>query len=308
MILKKALQGSYFMKKTKQKIFSGAATALITPFEDGRIDYASLERLIEAQIEGGIDALLINGTTGESSTLSNEERQELIAFAAKRIGGRVPTLAGTGCNITQNALELSKFACEVGCDAVLVVTPYYNKANDAGLIEHYTKIADSINKPLIIYNVPSRTGINIPQSVYARLSEHENIVGVKEASSSISDLALLAASCSEKLAIYSGNDDMILPALSLGGDGVISVLSNVLPKEVHDICKLYFDGNIKESTALQLKLLPLIKALFSEVNPIPIKALMAHLGACREEYRLPLCRMSDEKRERLISIANNYFK
>ena len=294
------------MKKDKKAVFRGAATALITPFECGRVDYISLERLIERQIESGIDALLINGTTGESSTLTNEERKEIIAFAAKRIGGRVPTLAGTGCNITESALELSKFACDAGCDAVLVVTPYYNKASEQGLIEHYTKIADSIDKPLILYNVPSRTGVNIPINVYSELAKHENIAGVKEASSSISDFGLLSSRCGDSLDLYSGNDDMILPTLSLGGKGVISVLSNICPKEVHDMCSLYFEGKTKESSDLQLKFFPLIKALFSEVNPIPIKTIMAHLGQCSEEFRLPLCKISDEKRKKLIELATSY--
>ena len=293
------------MKKSKRRVFRGAATALITPFEHGRIDYIALERLIEGQIEAGIDALLINGTTGESSTLTNEERREIIAFAVKTIGGRVPTLAGTGCNITESALELSKFACDAGCDAVLVVTPYYNKASDAGLIEHFTTIADGIDKPLILYNVPSRTGVNIPLSVYCELSKHENIVGVKEASASISDLGMLSSKCGDSLAIYSGNDDMILPALSLGGEGVISVLSNLCPKEVKDICSLFYEGKVKEATELQLGLLPLIKALFCEVNPIPIKTAMAHLGLCREEFRLPLCKMSDSNRQKLLDTMSD---
>ena len=294
------------MKKDKKEVFHGAATALITPFDNGHIDYVSLERLIERQIESGIDALLINGTTGESSTLTNEERKEIIAFAAKRIGGRVPTLTGTGCNITESALELSKFACDAGCDAVLVVTPYYNKASEQGLIKHYTKIADGIDKPLILYNVPSRTGVNIPLNVYLELAKHENISGVKEASSSISDFGLLSSKCQDSLDLYSGNDDMILPTLSLGGKGVISVLSNVCPKEVHDMCSLYFEGKIKESSELQLKFFPLIKALFSEVNPIPVKTVMAHLGYCKEEFRLPLCKISDEKRKKILELISFY--
>ena len=294
------------MKKIKKTVFRGVATALITPFDSGRIDYASLERLIEVQIENGVDALLINGTTGESSTLSEGERRELISFAVKRIKGRVPTLAGTGCNATKSALELSRFACDAGCDAVLVVTPYYNKASEDGLIEHYSSIADGISKPLLLYNVPSRTCMNISQSVYLRLAEHPNIAGVKEASSSISDFASLSCSCGDKLALYSGNDDMILPTLSLGGDGVISVLSNAFPREVHDICALFFNGKAEEAAKLQLELLPLIKALFSEVNPIPIKALLAYRGICKEEYRLPLCKMSHEKKLKLLSLAASY--
>lgn len=294
------------MKKAKSEVFCGAATALITPFASGRIDYIALERLIERQIEAGIDALLINGTTGESSTLTNEERKEMISFAVKIVGGRLPVLAGTGCNITESALELSKFACDAGCDAVLVVTPYYNKANEQGLIEHYTTIADNIDKPLILYNVPSRTGLNIPLSVYCQLARHENIAGVKEASSSISDFALLSGKCRDSLALYSGNDDMILPTLSLGGKGVISVLSNLFPKEVRDMCALYSEGKTKEATELQLKFMPLIKALFCEVNPIPIKTAMAHLGLCQEEFRLPLCRMSEANRKKLFEALYPY--
>ncbi len=286
----------------KNKIFKGVATALVTPFSHGEIDYISLGRLIDWQIECGVDALLINGTTGESSTLSESERRALISYAAGKVSGRVPLLAGTGCNNTALALELSAYACDVGCDGVLVVTPYYNKATEAGLIGHYTCIADRISKPLLLYNVPSRTGVNIPLSVYRELSEHENIVGVKEASSSISDFGNLAEGCKGELALYSGNDDMILPTLALGGDGVISVLSNIFPKEVSSMCKLYFDGKTEESTSLQLKFYPIIKALFSEVNPIPVKTALAHLGLCREEFRLPLCKMSENKKAELLKI------
>lgn len=284
----------------KKKIFGGAATALITPFENGEIDYTSLEGLIEYQIEKGIDALLVNGTTGESSTLTNEERRSLINFAARKVGGRVPLLAGTGCNCTQFALELSQYACSVGCDAVLVVAPYYNKATEKGLVEHYTYIADRIEKPLMLYNVPSRTGVNISHDVYRELSKHENIVGVKEASSSISDFGILSSECGDKLCLYSGNDDMILPTLSLGGSGVISVLSNIFPMAVRNMCRYYFEGDTEKSRELQLKFYPLIKALFCEVNPIPVKTALSHLGLCRAEFRLPLCRISDTAGERLI--------
>ena len=290
----------------KKVIFKGVATALITPFDNGKIDYKALRVLIERQIEAGVNALVINGTTGESSTLTSEERGELIAFAAKVVDQRIPVIAGTGCNITESALELSKIACSVGCDAILVVTPYYNKANEEGLIRHYTKIADNIDKPLILYNVPSRTGVNIPISVYKRLAEHENIVGVKEASSSCSDLAQLASACRDSLAIYSGNDDMILPTLSLGGLGVISVISNVLPLETSKMCDLYFSGDSRGASAIQLDMIPLIKALFCDVNPIPVKTLLAHIGLCKEEFRLPLCQTTKEKREHIISVANTY--
>lgn len=290
------------MKNGKRGLFNGVCTALITPFKDGKIDYVSLKKLIEFQIENGVDALLINGTTGESATLTEQEKREIIDFSVREVNGRVPLIAGTGSNDTKKAVELSQYACEVGADGVLVVTPYYNKASAQGLIEHYEKIANEVDVPLIIYNVPSRTGVNIPISVYERLSKHKNIVGVKEASPSVSDFARLCAKCGSNLALYSGNDDLIVPFLSLGGMGVFSVLSNALPKEIGDICRLFFEGKTKEASALQLALMPLIDAIFSEVNPIPIKALMAHLGFCCEEYRLPLCKMSEIKKARLIEV------
>ena len=282
------------------------ATALITPFKNGNIDYISFKKLIEFQIEQGIDALLVNGTTGEGSTLSEAESQELIAFAVREVAGRVPLIAGTGSNSTKKALSLSEFASDVGADALLVITPYYNKASKNGLIMHFSMIADRVEIPIIIYNVPSRTGVNIPIDVYSELANHKNIVGVKEASSSISDFAKLSQACGEALDLYSGNDDLILPTLSLGGKGVISVLSNLFPKETSDICKLYFAGKTKEATELQLKLLPLINAIFSEVNPIPIKALLANRGFCAEEYRLPLCPLDETKRKALFEIASKY--
>lgn len=290
----------------KKTLFSGVCTALITPFRDGEIDYPSLKKLIEFQIEGGVDALLINGTTGEGATLTEKEKQELIAFAVCEVGGRVPLIAGTGSNSTQNAIRLSEFAADVGVDGILVVTPYYNKASAEGLIEHYKKIADAVDVPTILYNVPSRTGVNISLSVYDRLANHGNIVAVKEASASVSDMAKLCAKCSDRLDIYSGNDDLILPALSLGGKGVISVLSNILPKEVGDICRLWFGDKVDEARGLQLRLLPLINAIFSEVNPIPIKALMTREGFCAEEYRLPLCPMSEEKKKELFEIYGKF--
>ena len=290
------------MTKTKKFIFQGVATALITPFKDGKIDYSSLKNLIEFQIESGIDALLINGTTGESATLSYKEKQELISFAVREVAGRVPLIAGTGANDTKIALELSKFAKDAGADALLVVTPYYNKASREGLIMHYSSIADTVDLPLILYNVPSRTGVNISLEVYEELAKHSNIVAVKEATASISDFAKLSHLCGKQLDLYSGNDDMITPTLALGGKGVISVISNLLPKETGDICRLWFNGKIKEATELQLKLLPLINAIFSEVNPIPIKALLSHLGLCEEEYRLPLCPMNEKKKAEMIEV------
>ena len=288
------------MKNNRKPVFTGVCTALITPFRDGKIDFEALSGLIEFQIDGGVDALLINGTTGESATLTDAEKREIISFAVSEVGGRVPIIAGTGSNDTKKAVELSKFAYDVGADACLAVTPYYNKASEVGLIKHYEAIADATEIPIILYNVPSRTGVNIPLSVYERLSEHKNIVAVKEANPSVSDFARLSARCGKNLDLYSGNDDLILPCLSLGGNGIISVISNALPRQTGDICRLWFGGKIKEATELQLKLLPLTNALFCEVNPIPIKALLSHLGFCKEEYRLPLCPMDSERKMALI--------
>lgn len=288
------------MKNNRKPVFTGVCTALITPFRDGKIDFKALSGLIEFQIGGGVDALLINGTTGESATLTDAEKREIISFAVSEVGGRVPIIAGTGSNDTHKAVELSKFAYDVGADACLAVTPYYNKASELGLIKHYEAIADATEIPIILYNVPSRTGVNIPLSVYERLSEHKNIVAVKEANPSVSDFARLSARCGKNLDLYSGNDDLILPCLSLGGNGVISVISNALPRQTGEICRLWFGGKIKEATELQLKLLPLTNALFCEVNPIPIKALLSHLGFCKEEYRLPLCPMDSDRKMALI--------
>ena len=294
------------MKNHNKSLFQGVCTALITPFKDGEIDYRALGKLIEFQIEQGVDALLINGTTGESATLTECEKHEIISFAVREVGGRVPIIAGTGSNSTQKAIHLSEFAQDVGVDAILVVTPYYNKASNEGLIRHYETIANTVNVPTILYNVPSRTGVNIPLSVYDKLANHKNIVAVKEASSSVSDFAKLSQKCGDRLDIYSGNDDLLLPLLSLGGKGVISVMSNILPKEMSEICKLWFGGKTKEACAMQLRLLPLINAIFSEVNPIPIKALLAKEGFCEEEYRLPLCPMSDDKKKELFAVFDKF--
>ena len=298
--------GDITMKTNKKELFKGVCTALITPFKDEKIDYHSLKNLIEFQINSGIDALLVNGTTGESATLTECEKRELISFTVREVAGRVPLIAGTGSNSTTRALHLSQFASDVGADAILVVTPYYNKASRDGLIEHYRTIADNVNIPLILYNVPSRTGVNIPLDVYDSLANHPNIVGVKEANSSVGEMAKLIQKCSNRLDIYTGNDDLILPTLALGGCGVISVISNILPKETVALCRLFFEGKTKEATELQLKLLPIINALFSEVNPIPIKALMSHAGFCKEEYRLPLCPISADKKAMLFQAFDNF--
>lgn len=292
------------MKKVLGRVFSGVATALVTPFDGGKTDYKNFERLIEYQIAHRIDALLFLGTTGESATLDEKEKHEIIDFAVKTVGGRVPVIVGTGSNCTESAVRLSCYASNAGADALLVVTPYYNKASPTGLIGHYTKIADSVETPLIIYNVPSRTGVNIPLEVYGELAEHERIVGVKEASGNISYMTRLIEKCGNRLDIYSGNDDLIIPTLALGGRGVISVISNLLPSETGDICRAFFRGNTERALSLQMKYLPLIRAVFDEVNPIPIKALLSRHGLCKEEYRLPLCPLDTEKKKRLFAVED----
>lgn len=282
------------MKKT---IFTGAATALITPFKNGAVDFESFGTIIDAQIEAGIDALVVCGTTGEASTLTDDEQIETIAYAVKRAAGRVPVIAGAGSNDTDHAIKLCQRSEEVGADALLVVTPYYNKTSQRGLIAMYTEIADSVNIPLILYNVPSRTGMNIEPATYAALADHPNIVGIKEASGNFSKIAETMALVGDKLDLYSGNDDQIAPMLALGGKGVISVLSNVLPAETSRLCHAFFEGNTAECTALQYKYLTLTNALFSDVNPIPAKEAMAMLGYCENEMRKPLYPMDESKKE-----------
>ena len=287
---------------TKKPIFTGAATALITPTTPAGVDFDALGRLIDWQIEKGIDALVIAGSTGEGKTLSIAEHKEVIRYSAERIAGRVPMIAGTGSNETSVSISMSKFACEAGADGLLVVTPYYIKATQNGLVKMYNMIADAVTKPIILYNVPSRTGVNIEPETYARLAEHENIAAIKEASSDISKIATTAALTAGKLDLYSGNDDQTLPILSLGGKGVISVLSNLLPAETSRMCHLYLDGDTAGATALQLRYLPLIHALFSEVNPIPAKAAMSAMGFCENFLRMPLTPMEDAHREKLFAL------
>ncbi|MBR2388658.1 MAG: 4-hydroxy-tetrahydrodipicolinate synthase [Clostridia bacterium] len=288
------------MSKFKKSIFTGAATAIITPFKNGKIDYVSFEKIIEDQIKGGIDGIVVAGTTGEAATLTHEEHCECIDFVVKQVAGRVPVIAGTGSNDTAYGIELSQYACDAGADALLLVTPYYNKATPKGLIKNFLETADKTNKPIILYNVPSRTGCNITLPVYKELAKHERIVAVKEASGNISAIAELVAECGDYFDIYSGNDDQIVPIMSLGGKGVISVLSNILPRETHEICKLCADGNFAEGAAMQLKYLKFINSLFCEVNPVPVKTAMADLGYCDIEMRLPLCEMEDANHEKLL--------
>ena len=289
------------MSKLKNTIFTGAATAIITPFKNGSVDYASFKGIIEQQIAGNIDAIVVAGTTGEAATLTHEEHMECMKFVVDTVAGRVPVIAGTGSNDTAYAIELSQYACEIGADALLLVTPYYNKATAKGLTKSFLATAEATNKPIILYNVPSRTGCNIPLSVYKELAKHERIVAVKEASGNISAIAELIAECGDSLAIYSGNDDQIVPIMSLGGKGVISVLSNVAPKETHEMTRLCLEGDFKAAAALQLKYLDLINALFCEVNPIPAKTAMAEMGFCDVEMRLPLCEMEEATKARLLT-------
>ena len=285
----------------KKLVFEGSGVAIITPFKNNQVDYEALGNLIDFNINNKTDSIVICGTTGEASTLTDEEHRECIKFAVERTAGRVPVIAGTGSNDTDYAIDLSKYACEVGADALLLVTPYYNKATQKGLVKSFTAVADAVNKPIFLYNVPSRTGCNISIPAYKELAKHENIVAVKEASGDISKIAEIAAACGDDLAIYSGNDDQIVPILSLGGKGVISVLSNIMPKETHDICELFFKGQVKESAALQMKLLELINSLFCEVNPIPAKTACALMGMCTDEMRLPLCQMEENTKARLMA-------
>lgn len=283
-------------------IFRGAATALVTPLTADGVDYEALGRLIDWQINEGIDALVIAGTTGESSTLTDEEHRETIRYSVERVAGRVPVIAGTGSNDTDYAISLTKYACDVGADAMLVVTPYYNKATQKGLVAMYNAIADASQKPLILYNVPSRTGVSIEPSTYAILADHPNIAAIKEANGNISKIVETAALVGDKLDIYSGNDDQIVPIMSVGGSGVISVLSNLMPAKTSEICHRFFEGDVVGSAKLQLELLPLINALFSEVNPIPVKSAMAAIGFCEDYLRLPLTPMEDVHREKLYAL------
>ncbi len=284
----------------KNTIFKGAGVAIVTPMKpDGSVNYDKLRSLIDYQIENGTQAIIACGTTGESPTLTHEEHVEVIKTAVEHTAGRVPVIAGTGSNDTRYALELSKEAEALGADALLMVTPYYNKTSQAGLIKHYTYVADNVNLPIILYNVPGRTGTDIKPQTYAVLAEHKNIAAIKEANANINAITETMALCGNKIDLYSGCDEHILPILALGGVGVISVLSNVIPKQTNDICKYYFDGDIEKSRSLQLKYYSLIKALFSDVNPIPVKEAMNMMGFDIGKCRLPLCDMIDDAKSKL---------
>ena len=283
----------------KKILFKGCGTAIVTPFNEQGVNFKEFKRLIEDQISGHADAIIVCGTTGESSTMTEQERKDTISFAVKTVAGRIPVIAGTGGNNTSSVISMTKWAETVGVDGLLIVTPYYNKTTQSGLVAHYKAIAKETSLPIILYNVPSRTGLNITPETCLELSKIENIVAIKEASGNISQVAKIAQFCKDNLHIYSGNDDQIIPILSLGGLGVISVLSNIAPKDTHDIANLYLDGKIKEAVKIQLDALPLINALFCEVNPIPVKAALNMLGYDFGVPRLPLVEMSDSGKEKL---------
>ncbi len=282
-------------------VFQGMATAMVTPMTATGVDYDALARFIEFQIENGINALVAVGTTGESATLTPEERKAVIRFTVERVAGRVPVIAGTGTNNTEHVLEFTRSACGDGADAVLVVTPYYNKATQGGLIKHYEMVADASEKPVIMYNVPSRTGCNLQAATVAKLAEHPNIAGLKEASGDMSQVVDIAARCGDKLDIYSGEDGLVVPMMAIGAKGCISVLSNVVPNLAVEMTDKFFAGDVAGAAELQCRTLPLIHALFSEVNPIPAKAAVSAMGFGQEHLRMPLTPMEPANRENLFA-------
>ncbi len=291
----------------KTTVFTGSGVALVTPMHsDLSVNYEKLGELIEFHIQNKTDAIVITGTTGEASTLTDQEHLEVIRYTVERVGGRIPVIAGTGSNNTAHAVELSKQAQAYGADALLLVTPYYNKCSQQGLYLHFEAIAKQVDLPILLYNVPSRTGVNILPATYARLSEIPNIVGAKEASGNFSQIAKILSLCGDKLQIYSGNDDQITSALALGAKGVVSVLANVVPQETHDICQSYFEGDTERSDTLQLRYLELIENLFSDVNPVPVKCAMNAMGMNVGGCRLPLCAMDPVAEERLKSCLQRY--
>lgn len=290
----------------EKTIFQGVATAIVTPMNENGVDYDAFGRLIDWQIEQGINGLVVAGTTGEGSTLSDEEHREVLAYAVKRINGRVPCIAGTGSNDTAYAIELTQYACSIGFDAMLVVTPYYNKATQKGLVKMFNAIADASTKPIIVYNIPSRTGVNIEPATFVELAKHPRIAAIKEASGNLSKMVEEFALLDGSLDIYSGNDDQIVPTLSMGGKGVISVLSNIMPKETVAVCDAFFAGDVATAAKMQCKYLPLIQALFCEVNPIPVKAALAAMGRMEGVIRLPLTEMEEDHQEKMISIMRGF--
>jgi len=290
----------------KPIVFTGAAVAIVTPFNENGVDYEKFGELIDYQIENGTDAIVVCGTTGESATMPDDEHIAAIKYCVERVNKRVPVIAGTGTNDTPHCIKLSKAAEKYGADALLLVTPYYNKATQKGLIKHFTMVANEVNIPIILYSVPSRTGVNIKPETVKKLSEVENIVAIKEASGDMSQVAKIAQLCGDEMTIYSGNDDQILPILSLGGKGVISVLSNVAPKETHDMVASYLAGDFKKALDLQLGALELVDALFIEVNPIPVKTALNIMGWNVGNLRMPLCDMEEKNEAVLKDALRNY--
>ena len=291
----------------KKIIFKGAGTAIITPFgKNGEIDYARYAELIEFQIKNNIDAIIVCGTTGEASTLTDDEHKKMIDVTVEKVNGRVKVIAGAGSNDTAYAIELTKHCEKAGVDGILHVTPYYNRTTPKGLIKHFYAVADCVNTPIILYNVPARTGMTITAATYKELSKHGNIVAAKEASGSMTLILQIRAACGGDLAVYSGNDQDIVPILSVGGLGVISVLSNILPQETRDICEYYFNGRLKESADLHIKYIDLIEALFCETSPIPIKTAMALMNLDSGELRLPLCEMEEKNKALLGDVLRKH--
>ncbi len=286
----------------RKPLFTGVGTALVTPFKNGKIDYEALDRLVEEQIANGVSALIAAGTTGEPATMDWDEHLAVIRRVVEKADHRVPVIAGTGSNATSEAVYAAKHSAEFGADAQLVVTPYYNKTSQAGLVAHFNAIADAATLPVIVYNVPSRTGLNIGPEALAKICEHENVIAVKEANSDVSQAMEKIRLCGDKVDFYSGNDDLIVPMMAMGFKGVISVVSNILPAETSRMAEMALQGNFKEAADIQLKLLPFINALFSETSPIPIKAAMAKMGMLEEELRLPLVPMTDGPREKMHAI------
>ena len=290
----------------KKRIFKGAGTAIITPFKEGKVDFEAYFKLIEFQISNGIDAIIVCGTTGEASTLTDDEHRKMIDITVEKVNGRTKIVAGTGSNDTDYSVELSKYAAKAGVDGLLQVTPYYNKATQKGLVKHFFKVADAVDTPVILYNVPSRTNLNILPATYKELSKHENIVATKEAGGDMGAVAQTMELCGDDLEFYSGNDGDIVPILSLGGIGVISTMANIIPKETVGICSLYFDGKTAESAKEQIKYSSLIEALFCEVNPIPLKTAMCLMNLDSGELRLPLTDMEEKNKNKLAEIMKTH--
>lgn len=291
------------MKKT---IFRGSAVAIATPFTDSGINYDEFKKMLEFQIKNGTDAVVVAGTSGEAATMTDEEHKEIIKFTVDAVKGRIPVIAGTGSNDTAYAVQLSQFAAKAGVDALLLVTPYYNKCTQKGLVQHFTKITDSVDVPVVLYNVPSRTGVNIQPETYAELAKHPRIAAVKEANGDLSSILRTRALCGDELTIYSGNDDQIIPIMSLGGQGVISVLSNIAPKKTHDICNFYLNGKVKEAAKLQIDMEGLISALFSEVNPIPVKSALRLMGYKMGPLRMPLSEIEPQHLTNLKALMQQW--